>query len=450
MDSRLRDTIAACATGTGAAAIAIVRLSGPAAAGISATLAGRTLEPRRAEYVALRDTRGEIIDRGIAIHFPAPASFTGEDVVELQVHGGAVVVDWLLETVYALGARAADPGEFSLRAFLNDKLDLTQAEAIADLIASASRDAARAAQRSLEGRFAAKVHALQGALTELRVLIEAWLDFPDEEIDRAGQIEIERRLAALVDSLDALTDQVGRGIALNDGLDVAIAGPPNAGKSSLLNRLAGVDAAIVTEVPGTTRDALRERLVVDGLLVNIVDTAGIRYADDAIEREGIRRAQAEIGRADHVLWVADIRDGLESALAGVQAELAGGEAGYTVLLNKVDLTTGHGAASAAGGISVLELSALTGEGLGLLVARLKALAGLGSGTLGTFSARRRHLDALERVRERLLAARVELDSAMELAAEELRGAQLSLGELTGELTSDDLLGEIFAEFCLGK
>lgn len=468
VDARARDTIAARATASGAAAIAVVRLSGPAALSIAETLAGRTLTPRLAEYVTLRDRAGETIDRGLAIAFEAPASFTGEDVVELQVHGGAVVVDWLLETVYRLGARPAGPGEFSLRAFLNDKLDLTQAEAIADLIASTSRAGAKAALRSLDGQFAAEVRALQAALTELRVLAEAWLDFPDEEIERGERDEVERRLGLLREQVVALESKAGRGVALNDGLRVAIAGPPNAGKSSLLNRLAGLDVAIVTDLPGTTRDALRERLVVGaGVAIDIVDTAGLRASEDPIEREGVRRARAEVGRAEHVLFVADIRDGLEAALAGAAGLAAELEAGapsragpvhpgsgpnsaYTVVLNKVDLTTGRGARRECEGVTILEVSALEGEGIELLVGRLEELAGIGEGSAGTFSARRRHLHALERVRGHLEDAQAELPPALELAAEELRAAQLALSELTGEFTSDDLLGAVFSSFCIGK
>lgn len=449
MNRRSRDTIAARATAAGPAAIAVVRISGPDAPAIAEKLAGRALAPRRAEYVALRTSAGEVIDRGLALYFPAPASYTGEDVVELQTHGSPVVVDWLLETVYALGARAAEPGEFSLRAFLNDKLELTQAEAVADLIASGSRVAARAARRSLEGRFADAARAVQAALTELRVLVEAWLDFPDEDIDPAGRVELDRRHAAIDAALADLERAAEQGAALTDGLTIAIAGPPNAGKSSLLNRLAGVDEAIVTDIPGTTRDTLRRELVLDGLPVQMVDTAGLRDACDRVEREGVRRAEAAIARADHVLWVADIREGRDAALRAAAAALDSALS-RTVLLNKVDLTTGAARSAEHAGTVAIEISALTGAGIELLVDRLKAVAGLADASPGTFSARRRHLDAIARARRHVRATAAEAGAGLELVAEELRAAQLALGEVTGEVTSDDLLGAIFSSFCIGK
>jgi len=444
-----RDTIAARATAPGAAAIAIIRISGPEAAPIAAALAGRPLAPRRAEYVIIRTSSGEVIDRAIALYFPGPASYTGEDVVELQIHGSPVIVDWVLEAAHALGARPAAPGEFSLRAFLNDKLALTQAEAVADLIASASRAAVQAAHRSLEGRFATAAATAQAALTELRVLVEAWLDFPDEEIDRAGLADIERRHAAIDATLADLERAAGQGVVLTEGLTLIIAGPPNAGKSSLLNRLAGAEEAIVTDIPGTTRDTLRRDLVLEGLPVRVVDTAGLRTAHDPVEREGVRRAEAAIARADHVLWVADTRDGREAALSAAAAALDPAMP-RSIVLNKVDLTTGVPVSTRDGATTVLELSALTGAGIDVLVEHLKGLAGTGDAGPGTFSARRRHLDALARTRAHVGAAAAALGGGLELAAEELRSAQLALGEVTGEVTSDDLLGAIFATFCIGK
>ena len=449
MDSTPRDTIAAVATAAGAAAIAVVRISGPDALSIAKTLTGKTLTPRHAEYCSFRNAGGEIIDRGIALSFPAPHSFTGEDVVEFQGHGGPVVVDWLLAEIHRLGARPAEAGEFSLRAFLNDKLDLTQAEAIADLIASSSRAQAKAALGSLEGRFSQRVSTLQAALTELRVLCEAWLDFPEEEIDRAAAAELETRINAIGDQLESLAQKAAEGVVLNDGLNIVIAGPPNAGKSSLLNRLAGLDAAIVTAIPGTTRDTLRQRVLIDGLVVNVVDTAGLRDTEDPVEVEGVRRAEAAIGKANHVLWVADIQAGLESALASASGAL-GSDSAYTLLLNKVDLTTGVAAVSARDGVSILEISALTGAGMNALAEHLKSVAGFKEPATGSFSARRRHLAALARVRTHVEATRPLLGGALELAAEELRGAQQALSELTGEFSSDDLLGEIFSSFCIGK
>ena len=465
------DTIAALATAPGAGAVAIVRLSGPQARAIGEALTGIEARPRYAELCTFRGVGGEALDRGLVLYFPGPRSYTGEDVVELHGHGGRVVTDALLARAYTLGARPAEPGEFTLRAFLNDKLDLLQAEAVADLVASGSVAAARAALRSLDGQFSAHVAALQAALTHLRVKIEAWLDFPEEEIRFDAADECATAIDALLAELAALARAARSGAVLRDGLSVAIAGPPNAGKSSLLNRLAGYDAAIVTDIPGTTRDPLREHLTLDGLPITIVDTAGLRESADPVEQEGLRRARLEAGRADRVLWVVDVREPLEAALAVARANL--GDAPFTVLRNKIDLapeaaaraaqarsaeSRATGASGETGGaqiggakeVPVLAISALTGAGIDALIAHLHSVAGHNAAGLGTFSARRRHLAALERARVRLVAARGELDGALELAAEELRGAQAALGELTGELTSDDLLGEIFATFCIGK
>ena len=449
MDHNRADTIAALATAPGVGAVAIVRLSGPRAKEIARALTGGDLAPRRAELRALRDASGAVVDRGLALFFPGPNSFTGEDVVEFHSHGGQAVSDALLAAAYALGARAAEPGEFTLRAFLNDKIDLLQAEAIADLVASGSTQAARAALRSLDGEFSHSVAELQRGLTALRVKIEAWLDFPEEDLPFDAAPECRAELGALAAQLATLTARAREGRALRDGLSVAIAGPPNAGKSSLLNRLAGYDAAIVTDVPGTTRDPLREQLSLDGMPVTIVDTAGLRETSDRVEREGVRRAQSEVARADHVLWLADAREPVAAALAAARAALPA-DAAFTVVANKVDLVGGRAAPSAVDGVTVIALSALTGAGLELLVAHLKTLAGFPAEVAGTFSARRRHLAALARTGEHLDAAGVALEGALELAAEHLREAQLALGELTGELTSDDLLGEIFSTFCIGK
>jgi tRNA modification GTPase len=453
------DTIAALATAPGNGAVAIVRLSGPAARAIGAALSGVDARPRYAELCTFRSASGEPVDRGLVLYFPAPRSYTGEDVVELHGHGGRVVSDALLAHAYALGARPAEPGEFTLRAFLNDKLDLLQAEAVADLVASGSSAAARAALRSLDGAFSARVAAIQEALTRLRVKLEAWLDFPEEELRFDAGAESAAAIDALLEEVAALAREARSGAVLRDGLSVAIAGPPNAGKSSLLNRLAGYDAAIVTDIPGTTRDPLREHLTLDGLPVTIVDTAGLRESADPVEREGLRRARAEVRRADRVLWVVDVREPLDAALANAR-ESVGADTPFTLLRNKIDLAREglernpavRDAATARerSGVAVLGISALTGEGIDELIAHLQALAGYDAGAPGTFSARRRHLAALERARARLVAARAQLGTALELAAEELRGAQAALGELTGELTSEDLLGEIFATFCIGK
>jgi len=446
---RRDDTIAALATPPGVGAIAVIRLSGPQAAEIASGLIGQAPRPRLADLRTLRDAHGATLDRGLVLFFPGPASFTGEDVVELHCHGGRAVADAVLATAFELGARPAEAGEFTLRAFLNDKIDLLQAEAIADLVASGSTQAARAAVRSLEGEFSTAVAELQNALTTLRVRIEAWLDFPEEELPFDAAPECAAELETLVAKLDALGARARSGRALRDGLSVAIAGPPNAGKSSLLNRLAGYDAAIVTEIPGTTRDPLREHLTLDGLPVTVVDTAGLRDTNDPIEREGVRRARLEVARADRLLWVADAREPLPATLAAARAAHAGGEA-LTVVANKIDLVPFAPHVRSEGGAAVVYVSALTGAGIDLLVAHLKDVAGLVSETAGTFSARRRHLDAMARARRELTAAQPHLTGALELAAEHLRSAQSSFSELTGELTSDDLLGEIFSTFCIGK
>jgi tRNA modification GTPase len=443
------DTIAALATAPGAAAVAVVRLSGPEALAIVRRLTGKEPRPRHAALSDFNSADGQRIDQGLVLFFPAPHSYTGEDVVELQGHGGPVVTDWLLETLYAFGARPAEPGEFTLRAFLNDKLDLAQAEAVADLIGSGTRHSARAALRSLSGRFSEAVDEVQAELTGLRVQVEAWLDFPDEEIDRDTAARLAARFDALLRRLERLLAGAAEGRSLRDGLSIAIAGPPNAGKSSLLNRLAGYDAAIVTEIAGTTRDPLREHLSLDGLPLGIVDTAGLRHTDDPIEVEGVQRALRELERADRVLWVADVREGLEPAVAGARAALPS-ETAFSVLLNKIDLVDGAPRSFEHDGITVLELSVLTGAGFDRVAAHLKSVAGFTAEAGGTFSARRRHVDGLERAATHLRAARAELDAALELGAEELRAAQAALSELTGELSSDDLLGEIFSSFCIGK
>jgi tRNA modification GTPase len=443
------DTIAALATGAGASAIAVVRISGPETRAIAERVIGKIPAPRAAELRILRDRLGSEIDRGLVLFFPAPHSYTGEDLIELQCHGSPVVVAWLLETLYHHGARPALPGELTQRAFLNDKLDLAQAEAVADLITAGSRLAAQAALRSLAGELSRHAANAQQKLTELRVLCEAWLDFPEEDLDAGAQTELAARAAALDAELGALEEHAAQGIVLHDGLRLAIAGQPNVGKSSLLNRLAGFDAAIVTDVPGTTRDTIRERLSLDGIPIEIVDTAGLRATQDPVEREGVRRARRAIDVADHVLWIADIREGLSAALVGAAAALQA-DAPFTVVLNKTDLVGMAGAPHTAGTTPVLEVSALTGEGIRELVQHLKKLAGWNESIGGTFSARQRHLDALRRARAHVARAIPEVKAHLEIAAEELRGAQSALGELTGEVTSDDLLGRIFATFCIGK
>ena len=445
------DTIAALATPPGRGAVSIVRVSGAEALNIGMELAGLRPHPRHAHVCTFRDEAGLTVDRGMVLFFPGPGSSTGEDVVELHGHGGMVVSDWLLNQALRLGARPAEPGEFTLRAFLNDKLDLAQAEAVADLVDSGSRAAARAAARSLCGAFSKRVAELQAALTALRVRLEAWLDFPDEELELDPDGDLEAGFNSVTDSLERLLDEARQGAALRDGLNVVIAGPPNAGKSSLMNRLAGYDAAIVTQIPGTTRDPLREYLSVDGLPVCITDTAGFRPTADPVEAEGVRRAQRAVEHADLVLWMVDVRDDLPVELARARAEVDG-DTPLTVILNKMDLVPEATGLEEYEGLAVIRLSALTGEGTELLREHLKGITGFGGESPGTFSARSRHLDALLRARAHVRDGFLQLQAhrALELAAEELRAAQGALGELTGDVTSDDLLGEIFASFCIGK
>lgn len=440
------DTIVAIATPPGRGALGIVRISGPEAIAIAAAIAGHA-EPRRAALRPFCDADGAVIDEGLLLVFPAPHSFTGEDVVELQGHGAPVVLAALAAAAIRHGARPARPGEFSERAFLSGRIDLAQAEAIADLIDASSVQAARAAQRSLQGVFSARVQALVEALTQARIFIEGALDFSDEDIDWLADARLAQRLDGLEADLASLLSEAAQGQRLREGLVVAITGRPNAGKSTLLNALAGVEAAIVTDVPGTTRDVLRENILLDGLPLTLVDTAGLRDTDDVVEREGIRRAWAALEKAELALYVADDRSGLSTDDATYLAQLPTALP-RLILLNKCDLS-GH----AAGALDAhtLRLSAQTGAGLDLLKARLLAAAGLQS-TEGVFSARTRHLEALRAAQGFLREARLHLhrNAPAELAAENLRLAQDALGSITGTVTADDLLGRVFAQFCIGK
>ncbi len=447
----MTDTIAAIATPPGRGGIGVVRLSGPRSAAIAKAVCGVLPAPRQALLRRFRSGAGEVLDQGIVLYFPAPQSFTGEDVVEFQGHGGPIVMDLLVARVLELGARLARPGEFSERAFLNDKLDLAQAEAIADLIASDTAAAARAALRSLQGAFSRQVNALVEALIALRVYVEAAIDFPEEEIDFLADGVIAARLAELRERLSALQATAGQGRLLRDGMTVVIAGRPNAGKSSVLNHLAGREAAIVTAVPGTTRDVLREHISLDGMPLHVIDTAGLRASDDPVEQEGIRRAWAEIERADRILLVVD--DGLGwTAEDTVLQERLPANRPVTVLYNKIDLS-GHPPLARQGDWATeIWLSAKTEAGLDLLRTHLQACMGYHGSGEGTFMARRRHLEALERAATALERATEQLRvfRAGELVAEELREAQQALAEITGQWTSEDLLARIFASFCIGK
>lgn len=440
------DTIVAIASAAGAAGIGIVRASGTRVPEIARALLGRDPTPRHAHFAAWRGADGKLIDRGLLLLFPAPASYTGEHVLELQGHGSPVLLDLLLRRICDLGARLAAPGEFTERAFLNGKLDLAQAEAVADLIAARSQTAARAALQSLEGVFSRQVDTLLQKLIALRVHIEAAMDFPEEEIDFLADPAISSRLQSVRASLAAVLRDAERGLRMNDGLRVAIIGRPNVGKSSLLNVLSGSNRAIVNAVAGTTRDVLREQLSVDGVALELIDTAGLRDTHDEVEREGVRRARAELSRADAVLLVTETKHADDDqALLGSLGE----RVHRVVLVNKIDRDQGAAHHERRAQTDWLWLSAKTGEGVDALRSVLRALGGGGE---GTFSARRRHLLALSTASNHLTIAAAELTTrrAGELAAEELRLAQQALGEITGVYSSDDLLGAIFSSFCVGK
>jgi tRNA modification GTPase len=449
------DTIAAIASAPGRGAVGVIRVSGPSVPQIAESIVGNLPAPRIAQFAHFLGPDGVPLDRGLALYFPAPASYTGEHVLELQGHGGVLVLDSLLKRLLGLGCRMARPGEFSERAFLNGKIDIAQAEAIADLIDAGSVEAARAAVRSMQGEFSALVNELQAQISELRTLVEAAIDFPDEELDFVPGSELGRRIAKIFMSFDAITAAARQGALLREGFNVVIAGKPNAGKSSLLNKLVGDEIAIVADQPGTTRDVLRQQVHLDGLPLNLIDTAGLRSAADVVEAEGVRRALAELSRADRVLYMLDAAARLsESGASDLAAELDELPEGVpvTLIFNKIDLSGTQAGVDESGDPPQVFLSARTGAGLDLLRAHLKSRAGYRSGDAGALSARRRHLDALDRARACVVQAAQTpaATRAFELFAEELRLAQLALGEITGEFSSDDLLGEIFSSFCIGK
>ena len=444
-------TIAAIATPPGRGGIGVIRVSGPAVPAIAATICGTLPTPRQAIFRRFHASDGAVIDEGLVLYFPAPSSFTGEHVLELQGHGGPVVMDLLLTRVIELGACLARPGEFSERAFLNDRLDLAQAEAIADLIASDTAAAARAALRSLQGEFSQRVQTLIEGLIELRMYVEAAIDFPEEEIDFLADGVVAKRLQDLRERLGELQATAGQGRLLRDGMTVVIAGRPNAGKSSLLNHLAGREAAIVTAIPGTTRDVLREQISIDGMPLHVIDTAGLRESDDPVEQEGVRRAWNEIAAADRILMVVDDRLGLAAEERALRERLPA-DTPVTVLYNKIDLSGQMPVARNGEWGHEIWLSAKTETGLDLLREHLKTCMGYHGGGEGTFMARRRHLEALERAAAALTQAMEQLESyrAGELVAEELREAQNALSEIGGAFTSEDLLSRIFGSFCIGK
>lgn len=449
------ETIAALATPTGRGGVGIVRVSGPKTAEIAKQVLGHCPQPRTAEYLPFNNTDGEVIDQGIALYFPGPNSFTGEDVLELQGHGGPVVMDMLLKSVTHFGARLARSGEFSERAFLNDKLDLTQAEAIADLIDAGSEQAARTAMRSLQGAFSTEIHNLVKQVTELRIYVEAAMDFPEEEIDFISEGKISEKIAQQQQILESIFERARQGSIIREGLNLVLVGRPNVGKSSLLNALAQREAAIVTDVPGTTRDIVKELIMLDGLPIHILDTAGLRETDDQVEKEGMRRTWDAIGQADIVILLLDDSEEFTESERAILDQCPD-SVEITILYNKCDLTQRK-----AGVLEDLiynnrhyesfAISAKTGNGLDDLIIHFKQLAGLQSSGEGAFMARQRHLQELNTAKQHLdLAAQQAQQNEGELIAEELKQVQQALGQITGEVSSDDLLGKIFSEFCIGK
>jgi tRNA modification GTPase len=437
------DLIAAIATAPGRGGVGVVRVSGGDVEPLARAILGRVPEPRHATFNRFYDGDGGVLDEGIALYFVAPHSFTGEHVLELQGHGGPVVLNLILQRCIELGARLAEPGEFTRRAYLNGKLDLAQAEAVADLIDAASTEAARSAVRSLSGAFSARVHELLEALTRLRMLVEATLDFPEEEIDFLKQADAFGRLDRIEAALAEVRAQARQGALLREGLTVVLIGQPNVGKSSLLNRLAGFEAAIVTEIAGTTRDTVREAIQIQGVPLHIIDTAGLRETDDAVEKIGIARTWAVLESADVALLLVDAAHGVGADETAILARLPA--VARLTIHNKIDATNEPPRAMG----SEIWLSAKTGVGVELLCEKLLAAAGWQAAGEGAFMARARHLDALERAATHVTAAR-EAVAQLELFAEELRLAQAALAEITGEFTADDLLGEIFSKFCIGK
>ena len=444
------DTIVAAATPPGIGGIGVVRISGAEAPRLAKALLGELPPPRVATVTDFHDAAGVAVDSGLALYFPEPGSFTGESVLELHGHGGPIVMSLVIDAAISLGARQAEPGEFSKRAFLNDKIDLAQAEAIADLIGSGTSQAARAALHSLSGMFSTAVDALQEQLVKLRLHVEAAIDFPEEEIDFLSDKQLQARIEECDAAFKTLTEEARAGRVLRDGYRAIIVGQPNAGKSSLLNLLSGQDAAIVTEVAGTTRDILREQIDIDGLLVELIDTAGLRENPDQIEAEGIRRAREAIKNADAVLWIQDANDHDEQSLAALGEDLPA-DVPLIHVRNKIDLS-GDEAGVQNSEPLIVNLSAKTGAGVDGLREQIRTLAGHKDLGEGAFTARRRHIDALSRAYDHFQTGRKALhdSKAGELLAEELRLAQAALGEITGSFTSDDLLGKIFSEFCIGK
>lgn len=441
------DTIVALATPPGRGGVAMVRISGPLVPHIAVKLFQKILTPRYATFARVRDISDQVIDEGIALFFPHPHSFTGEDVLEFHGHGGPVLVNCVIQRILELGARIARPGEFSERAFLNNKMDLTQAEAIADIIQADSEQAARSAMRSLQGEFSKRIHKLVEKIIQLRMYVEAAIDFAEEEIDFLSNQQVSVDLTTILQDLTQIEATAAQGSLMRDGISVVIIGQPNVGKSTLLNQLSGKDIAIVTNIPGTTRDILREQMVIDGMPLHIIDTAGIRESQDIVEQEGIRRAQNEMTRADLILWMQDAHSSSHPLPPHFPTHIK-----TLTIRNKIDLTAELPSVIQKENEIIITLSAKTGWGIELLKDQIKLAVGYQTQAEGIFSARRRHLDALTRAKKFLLMGQAQLEHhrAGELLAEELRLAQQALNEITGEFTSDDLLGRIFASFCIGK
>jgi len=443
------------ATAPGRGGVGIVRISGPDSINIGESITGLTLQPRHAHFATFHNRNNEPLDTGIVLLFTSPHSFTGEDVVELQAHGGPVILDLILQDVCRRGARLAKPGEFSQRAYLNDKIDLAQAEAIADLINSTTEQSALNATRSLAGEFSRKIDQLVALVTSLRVYVEAAIDFPEEEIDFIQEGQVEEKLVAIDTQLAAVLRQARQGSLLQEGMKLVIAGKPNAGKSSLLNALSGADNAIVTAIPGTTRDVLREHIQIDGMPLHIVDTAGLRDSEDEVEQEGIRRAWHEMSSANRILLVvddnSDTREDAENIWLAHSHHLER-DVPITVVYNKCDLSGSAPRLDEDNGNALVVLSAKSGAGMDLLTKHLKNCMGFQNNVEGNFSARRRHLQALEAAAQFLQAGKNQLleAGAGELLAEDLRQCQLRLAEITGGISSDELLGKIFSSFCIGK
>ncbi len=446
--TKLLDTIAAIATASGAGGIGVVRVSGPAVQLIAAQVLGSCPAPRHASYLDFKQANGDLIDRGIAIFYPNPHSYTGEDVLELQAHGGTALMQILLARCIALGARQAEPGEFTRRAYLNDKIDLAQAEAVADVINAATIEAAKSAVRSLSGEFSQRINALLLKLIDLRMFVEACLDFPEEEIDFITQGRVAEKLASIITELKSVFSKAKQGSLLREGINVVLVGQPNVGKSSLMNQLAGEEIAIVTSIAGTTRDTIKNAIQINGVPLHVIDTAGLRETDDEVEKFGIARTWRAAESANIALLLVDAAHGITETEKSILARLPQ-EIRKIWVHNKIDVANELPLVKEINGATHIYLSAKTGAGLELLKSHLLKLAGYENNSEGVFMARARHLEALLKVETHLSIAGQQIKSA-ELLAEELRIAQDALGSITGEFTPDDLLGEIFSKFCIGK